>query len=392
MNLGYKPNKEKSIQLLNDLVERQTTLVPRKVDKPIALYGAGDLGQMAKEYFEKIDVKIEFVVDMRADIWRKKECWKDIQVLFPEEVSAEQKNTHLLAVCIVKIPYTPLANNLSNNGWIDVVPFYDIAEAYREYHPLSNGWFANSIDSADILKISSVLNMWADDISRAHHLQFIAWRLLREEWVFEGADINTENRFFIPEVVEVLSDHESFADIGAHHGKVTQQFMEFTEGDFEKIWMVDADSMNFQNLKALVEQVDSNHQDRVQVLNNIVGQNLEKGLFYNGLGYASQLTNIGGSEVDVVTIDSMGMFPTFIKLHLEGGELDALVGAKETILKCRPIIAVTSYHNNYGLWKLPIWLMNNLTKYDFHMRLHSWHGTGAVMYGIPYERRDTLNL
>ena len=383
MNFNNKPNKEDSIRLLDDIATRQITLSPRKVDKPIALYGAGDLGQMAKEYFEKINVKVEFVVDMRADIWRKKECWKDIQVLFPEEVSAEQKNTHLLAVCIVKIPYTPLANNLSNNGWIDVVPFYDIAEAYREYHPLSNGWFANSIDSADILKISSVLNMWADDISRAHHLQFIAWRLLREEWVFEGADINTENRFFIPEVVEVLSAHESFADIGAHHGKVTNKFIETVNSNFKKIWMVEPDSLNLQILSDCFNQIEQVDKKKIHILPRIVSDKPSIGKFYDGIGYVSQLSCLGLTNVELTTIDDLDISPTFIKLHLEGGELAALKGAENMILKYRPIIVVTSYHNDDGIFKLPIWLMTELKDYKMYMRLHSWCGTGSVIYALP---------
>jgi FkbM family methyltransferase len=383
MNFENKPNKEESVQLLNDLVARQTTLAPRKVDKSIVLYGAGDLGQMAKKYFEKIGVKVEFIVDIRADIWREKECWKGAQVLFPEEVSVEQKNTHLLAVCIVKIPYIPLIDNLSNNGWRDIVPFYDIAEAYREYHPLSNGWFANLIDSADILKISSVLNMWSDDISRAHHLQFIAWRLLREEWVFENADINTENRFFIPEVVDLLSDHESFADIGAHHGKVTKKFIETVSNNFKKIWMVEPDSLNLQILNDYFSQIEQPDKKKIHILPRVVSDKSGTSKFYEGLGYASQLSCLGSTDVDLTTIDDLDISPTFIKLHLEGDELAALKGAEKTIFKYRPIIVFTTYHNDDGIWKLPIWIMRNFTNYQFYMRLHAWCGNGSVLYAIP---------
>ena len=33
-------------------------------------------------------------------------------------------------------------------------------------------------------KTAEVLARWDDDVSRAHHLQFLAWRRLREEWIF----------------------------------------------------------------------------------------------------------------------------------------------------------------------------------------------------------------
>ena len=113
-------------------------------------------------------------------------------------------------------------------------------------------------------------------------------------------------------------------------------------------------------------------------------------MFYEGLGYASQLSGLGKSEVSVTTIDQMCLSSSFVKLHLEGSELAALKGAQETISRCRPIIAATSYHNHLGLWELPKWLMGHLDNYRFFMRLHSWCGTGAVVYAIPEERKELL--
>ena len=87
-----------------------------------------------------------------------------------------------------------------------------------------------------------------------------------------------------------------------------------------------------------------------------------------------------------ITLDSLDLAPDFIKLHLEGAELDALRGARETIRRHRPIIAVTTYHNADGIWRTPAWLMDTLEDYRFLMRLHSGCGTGAVVYALPQEQ------
>jgi hypothetical protein len=79
--------------------------------------------------------------------------------------------------------------------------------------------------------------------------------------------------------------------------------------------------------------------------------------------------------------------PTFIKLHLEGGELAALRGARETLLAHRPIVAATVYHNADGMWRTPLWLMQTLPDYRFLFRLDAWCGTGGVLYAIPNERQ-----
>ena len=53
-------------------------------------------------------------------------------------------------------------------------------------------------------------------MSRAHHLQLVAWRSLREEWTFEHAQpLPNDTRFVIPEVASVLHDHEILLDAGA---------------------------------------------------------------------------------------------------------------------------------------------------------------------------------
>ena len=75
-----------------------------------------------------------------------------------------------------------------------------------------------------------------------------------------------------------------------------------------------------------------------------------------------------------------------VKLHLEGGELAALKGARQTLLTHRPVLAATVYHNADGIWETPHWLMDNLPDYRFLFRVHAWCGNGAVIYAIPRER------
>ena len=83
--------------------------------------------------------------------------------------------------------------------------------------------------------------------------------------------------------------------------------------------------------------------------------------FREGLGYASQLSETGTMRVAARPLDTMGLSPTFLKLHLEGGELAALKGALKTLSLSRPIVAATVYHNVDGVWRTPRWLMASAT-------------------------------
>jgi len=101
------------------------------------------------------------------------------------------------------------------------------------------------------------------------------------------------------------------------------------------------------------------------------------------------LSDTGHVRVAVRPLDGIRLTPTFVKLHLEGAELLALAGARETLLSSRPIIATTVYHNADGIWRTALWLMETLPDYRFMFRLDSWCGTGALIYAIPNERSGT---
>ncbi len=379
-------NKFEAISLLAKIAEDSVCSLPHILNRSIMFYGAGNLGRMAKEYFESLGVTIEIIVDYNAKSIQKNSYWDDVTLLSPDEVTVKQRQEMLLAVTIVNVPYVPLATKLRNAGWLNVVPFYDITEGFRHCHPLSNGWVAPPFLSTDIENIQKVLEHWGDDISRAHHLQFIAWRRLRQEWSFSDAPITIENRFFIPEVVSLLTDDEVFVDVGAHFGSVTESFIKRVNARFKHIWAIEPDADNRMNLLATIDTYSVDIKKRISVLPIALADKSCTKKFQAGLGYASQFFDFG-VEVECLTLDSLDISPTFIKLHVEGAELIVLQGAIKTIKRCRPIIAVTTYHNADGLWVLPKWLYENLDNYVLVMRLHSWCGTGSVVYAIPRERQ-----
>ena len=283
-----------------------------------------------------------------------------------------------VAVSVVTSPYVAIQRSLAARGCSDVVPFYDLAESLRGQHPLANGWFADPLTAADQCETEGVLSRWDDHLSRAHHLQFIAWRRLREEWMFDGAPISTE-RYFIPEVAAELHDSETFLDGGAHHGAVSLAIAAIVGN--VKVIAVEPDATNRAVLSERLRGLP-----QAAVLDCALGAQDRTAAFSEGYGYASKLSAFGQAQVSVRSIDSLDVEPTFIKLHLEGGELNALRGARATLHAQRPIVAATVYHNADGLWRTASWLMRELDDYRFLFRNHCWCGAGAVIYAIPGER------
>lgn len=57
----------------------------------------------------------------------------------------------------------------------------------------------------------------------------------------------------------------------------------------------------------------------------------------------------------------------FIKLDIEGSELDTLKGAVNTLKKFRPKLAICAYHKNEDLWEIPKFLKETVPEYNLYL-------------------------
>ncbi|MTJ83897.1 MAG: FkbM family methyltransferase [Telmatospirillum sp.] len=382
-------NISDAMALLDTIIDDDIAISPQRiVDKPLVLYGAGNLGRMAKEYLDFLGIPVALVVDTNARRIEQDSFWSEIPMVVPEDAPRKFMQRAMLAVCVVTTPYSPLVRQLAEQGWQDIVPFYDVAEAYRGRHPLENGWYVNGFDGGNRMKIRQIMRGWADATSRAHYLQFIAWRRLRQEWVFANAPINCSDRFLIPEVISALPTEMTFLDAGAHHGEVSRSLMELRPR-FQEMLLVEPDSDSFLRINKWCGTLEETVRSRMTVHRCALGAGAGIERFCDGFGYSSKLCPSGEVDVSVKAVDDFDCSASYIKMHLEGGEMQALLGAKKMINACHPIVAMTSYHNELGIVDLPYHLIFETVScketYKFYFRLHSWGGVGSVIYAVPQE-------
>ncbi|WP_153132414.1 FkbM family methyltransferase [Dechloromonas hortensis] len=386
MNFTALPDAQHSIEIFRTLLSHGQAGSPRHVDKPLILYGAGKLGQMAAELFAKLDIPVRCAIDRHPPASGLLNG--SIPVLTPDDIPATDRRNVMIAICIVTAPYEPIRNFLAESGWSDIVPVYDVFEAYTARLPMANGWFAEAPEEAECTAIEKVLATWSDDESRAAHLQFMAWRLGRQEWGFPDAPVSLDDRYFIPQICCALRDNEYFLDAGAYHGEVSQRVIDLLADRCQGILAIEPDHENFRQLDSWYRAQPGFWQERITVLEKALGATGDDRPFRDGLGMASRSSGASGSHVDAIRLDDLEFPVTFAKIHVEGDELEALKGATTTLQHRRPLLSITVYHNADGLWRTPAYLMQALPNYNWRMRLHAWCGTGAVVYGIPAERND----
>ncbi len=376
-----KINLKNQNDILKKILSSNITIHPRKVDKPIILYGAGSLGKMAKEFFDYIRIPFLYVIDKNADKYKSDEYWSGIKIIHPDEVKEMDKKNCLLLICVVTTPIVALRNQLIKDGWKDVVPFYDVSQYYKNKYPINNGWSVNKFNNKEKDLVKKVFNSLSDNISRSYYLRFLAWRKLRAEILFDDDSINNDNRFFIPEILNNLNKNEVFVDCGAHKGSVTEKFLKFVKNKYKAVYAIEPDTPNYKILREKLK-----NKPDIKIIQRALSDKNGKEKFEEGFDFLSKLTPKGKKLIKTIKLDSLNIDATFIKMHLEGKELDALKGSIKTIKKHRPIIVATIYHNTDGIWKTPLFLMNNIKNYKYYIRTHSWAGTGAVLYCLPEEK------
>lgn len=389
---NYITSIDKNIldNLLEEVLNRNLNCmkIPHDIDKKnIILYGAGNLGTMAVNLLRKVGIKPKYIVDKSE----KKHSGNisGIKIVHPNEIFKNDKRDAIFLVCIVNFPFSEIKDSLYNMGCQNIIPFWDIAEYFRDEIKITNGWYCEKLSEKDKVNIKLVYDNFNDDISRALYIQFLYWRIRREEILFEQAKVSIEDKFFPEKIMPKLTENEFLVDCGAYNGNTIKNFMDYTKNKFKKIVAFEPDKSNYKELINFINKVDKNISKKIIPYPYGVGEIEEEKMFISGLGMAGRFgIDSNSNNAKIVTLDNIlkNDSISFLKLHVEGEEYRALKGGLKVIRKNRPIIIITIYHNMEGLWMVPRLLMEELEDYYYYHRLHGYCGNESVLYAFPKER------
>jgi len=72
----------------------------------------------------------------------------------------------------------------------------------------------------------------------------------------------------------------------------------------------------------------------------------------------------------------------FIKMDIEGGEFDALLGAKETLARFKPKLAISVYHDLKHYYQIPKFLNSLNLNYKFYLDHFAMKRTESVLFAV----------
>lgn len=193
-------------------------------------------------------------------------------------------------------------------------------------------------------------------------------------------------QYFDQDIIRNRSEGGVFIDGGALDLTDTKHFIEKNPG-YEKVYAFEPDEENYRKCCEIKER---NMPDftGVEVVNRGLWSE-ETQLHFNSNQGSSCLTDQGETTVKVTSIDSFMQGRekvSFIKMDIEGAEMAALKGARKTISKDHPDLAICIYHKNEDILEIPRYILELNPDYTFYIRHYSCYTWETVLYAVSKEK------
>jgi FkbM family methyltransferase len=191
-----------------------------------------------------------------------------------------------------------------------------------------------------------------------------------------------DDDLYAPKGLIAFSNGEVYVDGGSYDGDTIRTFMGRVDNRFERIYAFEPDPVTFGAL-----QSNFSAEPRVEAIH--AGLHREKGVlrFKDDGSRGAIFTNDGEIEMPVTTLDDViGEGPvSYIKMNIEGAEIDALRGGERLIRRELPKLALSVYHRPSDLWRIPEIVKQFDPGYDLYLRQHDGGIIETVLYALHKE-------
>jgi len=217
-------------------------------------------------------------------------------------------------------------------------------------------------------------NLLADEKSKKIFEKVINFKISYDLTFMEGFTNDHESQYFDKEIIPDIKKIR-FVDGGGYVGDTLREIIK-NYPDFEKIYCVEPNSLHINIAKRDFEQYE-----KIEFINCGIGSKEVKeeksDEVQNNCAHDYQATNI--NSIDNLIKKRVD----YIKLDIEGAEQDAIIGAKETISKYKPILAICVYHKAEDWYKIPQLVLEIEKSYDVFLRHYMEGIYETVIYFIP---------
>ena len=165
-----------------------------------------------------------------------------------------------------------------------------------------------------------------------------------------------------------LTETESYLDLGAYRGDTIDEFLAHTNGNYTEIIALEPDRKTYNKLL-----------EHISDMNNITAymkaiSSDDSVVRFNSAAGRQSSVSLQGELIETVSVDTLceNVQISYIKMDVEGSEIEALNGARETLSQKKPKLNVALYHRFSDLFEIPLLIKKINPGYEFHLRRHPY--------------------
>jgi FkbM family methyltransferase len=263
-------------------------------------------------------------------------------------------------------------------GFQHVAPFALLqvlnADAFPP-HMFYDGWLEDLFARRD--RYVALSGLLADEMSKRVLDAVLGFRLTLNAELLSPI---IEWDLYGPASLLTYGEDEVYVDGGSYDGDTIRLFIDRVHGKFARVLAFEPDKSTFHRLAANFAE-----ERRVEPINAGLHRRATTLRFDNAGTRGSIIVEDGGIAIPVIGLDEVlgDDRVTFVKMNIEGAELEALKGGERAIKRWAPKLAISAYHRPSDLWQVPELIHALRPDYRLYLRQHDGGVIETVIYALP---------
>lgn len=352
----------------------------------IYIYGTGTLGRIVARLLRKQKIQFTFV-----DNYYQATNLLGAKVKRTRQVTASKEDK--IYQTVKRIPVSKnseeeIRNEIENMGFAEIGGIeeigHDFPEAFKIFASDGLFWRSYSDPKKPIWheKMSSEFRAWLCD-ERSIEL-FDNIKAFRLNPTVENYILPDIGKQYIAHNISNFPSYEQMhiLDLGAFDGDTVRDFLFSYKNKINSFLCFEPDENNFKKLEKTLSVLQEKYEFEAQSYQIATGKENQLCSFNAKHDSSSSISKQGNSVVRMVRLDDFlkDTYFNYLKIDIEGGELDTISGAKELIKKNKPDMAISLYHKPEDFWLLPHKIKSLLPDTKMYLRQHHHFGFELTLY------------
>jgi FkbM family methyltransferase len=313
-------------------------------------------------------IKIDGIIDdFSSDIE-----WNGVSIVKSSIVSPDSIVLH----CSTSVSPIEVLNKLSSCGITNIICLAELLISDKYVGPLPifviemrKEWNLNK------LKWYNLYSNLVDDVSRSILIDLIRFRLTANIEYMKEFSVRLEDQY-----LEEFMDYQNevFVDIGGFDGDTTELFCT-KYPNYKKVYLFEPSSTNMGKAKSRLSKFKN-----ITFIPYGLSDRKEELYFNSENGSSSAISQEGTIKIVTTTLDDeINEKLTFMKMDIEGWELNALRGSLNHLLNDHPKLAIAVYHRAVDFISIPDFILSVNNDYDLYLRHYTSGWSESVMFFKP---------